>query len=64
MKPTILGSGSAWEMLAPDLDPVVVEALKSLTLIVNRNNTISAGFEKDHVVRGSVARLTVVLDRR
>ena len=50
MKPTILGDGSAWEMLAPHLDPVVVEALKSLTLTINHNNTISAGFEKDHVV--------------
>lgn len=50
MKPTILGAGSAWEMLAPDLDPIVVEALKSLTLTINHNNTISAGFEKDQVV--------------
>jgi hypothetical protein len=29
---------------------VVVEALKSLTLGINHNNTISAGFEKDIVV--------------
>jgi hypothetical protein len=50
--PDILGDGSPWEALSPDLelDPVVVEALKSLTLTVNHNNTISAGFEKDQVV--------------
>jgi hypothetical protein len=50
--PDILGDGSAREALSPDLelDPVVVEALKSLTLTVNHNNTISAGFEKDQVV--------------
>lgn len=51
-KPDVLGNGSAWESIRPDLglDPVVVEALKSLTLTANRNNTISAGFEKDQVV--------------
>lgn len=50
LKPDILGDGSAWEDLCPDLDPVVVEALKGLTRTVNHNNTISAGFEKDQVV--------------
>ncbi|MDV2474330.1 hypothetical protein F8M49_00990 [Rhodococcus zopfii] len=50
MKPDILGAGSAGEDLCPDLDPVVVEALKGLTRTVNHNNTISAGFEKDQVV--------------
>lgn len=52
VKPEVLGNGSAWEDLPPalDLDPVVVEALKSLTLTVNHNNTISGGFEKDQVV--------------
>lgn len=50
MKPDILGDGSAWENLSPDFDPIVVEALKSLTRTVNHNNTISAGFEKDQVV--------------
>lgn len=49
-KATVLGDGSAWEGLSPDLDPVVVEALKGLTLTINHNNTISAGFEKDQVV--------------
>lgn len=50
MKPEILGDGSAWQDLCTDLDPIVVEALKGLTLTVNHNNTISAGFEKDQVV--------------
>lgn len=50
MKPEILGDGTDWEKLATDLDPVVIEALKSLTLTINHNNTISAGYEKDQVV--------------
>lgn len=50
MKPDILGDGSDWETLSPDLDPIVIEALRSLTLTVNHNNTISAGYEKDQVV--------------
>lgn len=50
MKPDILGDGSDWELPSPDLEPVVIEALKSLTLTVNHNNTISAGYEKDQVV--------------
>lgn len=56
MQPTILGDGSAWENdLTLDLDPVVVEALKSMTLTINHNNTISAGFEKDIVVSALLA---------
>lgn len=50
VRPKILGDGSVWADLTPQLDPVVVEAMKSLTLTVNHNNTISAGFEKDTVV--------------
>ncbi|MEI5036122.1 hypothetical protein RB201_36150 [Streptomyces sp. S1A(2023)] len=50
VRPSILGDGSVWEELTPELGPVVVEALKSLTLAVNHNNTISAGYEKDMVV--------------
>lgn len=50
VRPLILGDGSVWEELTPELAPVVVEALKSLTLAVNHNNTISAGYEKDMVV--------------
>lgn len=50
MSPTILGDGSAWDNETPDLDPVLIEALKGLTLTVNHNNTISAGFETDQVV--------------
>ncbi|WP_405731160.1 hypothetical protein OG607_32845 [Streptomyces sp. NBC_01537] len=55
VRPSILGDGSAWEELTPVLDSVVVEALKSLTLTVNHNNTISAGFEKDLVVSSLLA---------
>ncbi|MFI1112749.1 hypothetical protein ACH4TU_33000 [Streptomyces physcomitrii] len=51
MSPSVLGDGSAWDELTPDLDLVVVEALKSLTQTLNHNNTISAGYEKDQVVR-------------
>jgi hypothetical protein len=50
VKPSVLGGGSEWEDLTPELDPVVVEAMKSLTRTVNHNNTISAGLEKDAVV--------------
>ncbi|WP_162256316.1 hypothetical protein [Arthrobacter sp. Soil736] len=50
MNPDVLGDGSDWKTLSPDLDPIVVEALRGLTLTVNHNNTISAGFEKDQVV--------------
>jgi hypothetical protein len=56
MQPTILGDGSAWEdNLTPGLEPVVMEALKSMTLTINHNNTISAGFEKDIVVGALLA---------
>jgi hypothetical protein len=50
MRPDILGDGSDWEDLTPELDPVVIEAMKSLTLTINHNNTIAAGYEKDDVV--------------
>ncbi|QRY49027.1 hypothetical protein JVX93_27705 [Mycolicibacterium boenickei] len=50
MQPDTLGDGSEWANLTPDLDPVVIEAMKSLTLTINHNNTISAGYEKDDVV--------------
>lgn len=49
-QPLILGDGSEWETLTPALDPVVIEAMDDLTLTINHNNTISAGFEKDQVV--------------
>lgn len=55
VRPAILGDGSAWYDLTPELDPVVVEALKSLTLTINHNNTIAAGFEKDMVVSSLLA---------
>ncbi len=50
MRPQLLGDGSAWTSATPDLDPVLVEALTSLTALINHNNTIAAGFEKDMVV--------------
>ena len=50
VNPTILGDGTAWETTTPDLDPVVVQAMKSMTLTMNHNNTISGGYEKDNVV--------------
>lgn len=50
MSPIILGDGSAWENRTPGLDPVVVEALTDLTSMINHNNTIAAGDEKDEVV--------------
>ncbi|SDQ37992.1 hypothetical protein [Quadrisphaera sp. DSM 44207] len=53
--PTVLGDGSAWEQSTPQLHPVVVEAMKGLTMTINHNNTISAGFEKDMVVSSLLA---------
>lgn len=47
--PTILGDGAPWEATASALDPVVVEAMKAM--MINHNNTIAAGYEKDQVVR-------------
>lgn len=55
VRPTVLGDGSAWSQLTPELDPIVVEALESLTLTINHNNTIAAGFEKDMVVSSLLA---------
>lgn len=49
-KPTVLGDSSAWETRTPDLDPVLVEALKGLTSTINHNNTIASGDEKNDVV--------------
>ncbi|BBZ18736.1 hypothetical protein [Mycolicibacterium gadium] len=50
VSPIILGDGSAWEIRTPGLDPVLVEALTDLTSMINHNNTIAAGDEKDEVV--------------
>lgn len=50
MRPDILGDGSEWRDLTPELDPLVMEAMKSLTLTINHNNTIAAGYEKEDVV--------------
>lgn len=55
VKPTILGDGSVWEDLNFDIHPVVVEALEGLTLSINHNNTIRAGYEKDQVVSAVLA---------
>ncbi|MFC9063656.1 hypothetical protein ACFTXB_37475, partial [Streptomyces sp. NPDC057074] len=53
--PSFVGVGWAWEDLTPELALVFVEALKSLTLTINHNNTISSGFEKDTVVSSLLA---------
>lgn len=51
MRPQILGDGSEWDDdLTPELNPILIEAMKSLTLTINHNNTIAAGYEKDDVV--------------
>lgn len=49
-RPDMLGDDTAWGSKSSDMDPVLVEALNGLTLTVNHNNTIAAGFEKDQVV--------------
>lgn len=54
-KPEILGDISTWEDDAVQLAPEVVEALRSMTPVINHNNTISAGFEKSVVVRQLLA---------
>jgi len=48
----ILGDGRDWQTdtLAGNLDPVVIHALKSMTLIINHSNTINAGYEKRDVI--------------
>jgi len=55
MNPDILGDGSDWNELSPDLDPIVVAALEDLTLTINLNNTITAGYDKDDVVSALLA---------
>ena len=47
---TVLGNRTAWTGKTPSLDPLLEEALKSMTSAVNHNNTVLAGFEKDTVV--------------
>lgn len=49
-KPEILGDTSNWNEDSYTLNPVVEEELESLTRIINHNNTISGGYEKDRVV--------------
>lgn len=52
----VLGDGSAWvDQPQPILDPILEEALNGLTAMINHNNTISAGFEKDVVVSSLLA---------
>lgn len=47
----ILSDSQVWEdITAPAMDPVVREAMQGLTLTINHNNTIAAGYEKDQVV--------------
>ncbi|SHE25567.1 hypothetical protein [Actinomyces glycerinitolerans] len=49
-QPELLGDTSVWDVAVDPLDPVVEEALKSLTRVINHNNTIAGGYEKDRVV--------------
>ncbi|RXW33476.1 hypothetical protein [Propioniciclava flava] len=55
VQPEMLGDTAAWDEPMPRLDPVVEEAMKSMTLTMNHNNTISAGYEKDEVVSALLA---------
>jgi len=56
VRPEILGDRRPWirdvesASLTPELDAVVVEAMKDLTAAINHNNTIAAGYEKDEVI--------------
>lgn len=49
-RPTILGDTRAWDEQTPTIDPVAVEALSALTLMLNHSNTIAGGPNKDRVV--------------
>ena len=50
-RPEMLGSANDWTGIPVDeLHPEVEAELTSVTSIINHNNTISAGFEKDVVV--------------
>lgn len=50
-RPEILGNTGTWAEVVPSrIDPVVEQAMEGLTLTINHNNTIAAGFEKDQVV--------------
>jgi len=53
--PELLGDISAWRMRTRQLDPVIVAAMESITLSINHNNTIAAGYDKDDVVSGLLA---------
>lgn len=55
VRPEVLGDTRLWNHLSPALDPVVEEALRGLTMTVNHNNTVSAGYEKDEVVGSFLA---------
>lgn len=55
VQPELLGDTSAWDTSTLPLDPVVEEAMTSITLTINHNNTISAGYEKDDVVSALLA---------
>ena len=51
----LLGDTSAWDVRTPQLDPVVLAAMESITLTINHGNTIAAGYDKDDVVSGLLA---------
>ena len=45
-----LGDGSSWGQPPAELDSLIVEELTHVSGAINHNNTIAAGYEKDHVV--------------
>lgn len=49
-RPELLGDTGEWGGPVLRLDPVVEEAMRGITLAINHNNSISAGYEKDNVV--------------
>lgn len=53
--PEILGDASLWNEALPTMDPVVEQALVVVTQLMNHNNTISGGYEKDLVVGALLA---------
>lgn len=46
----LLGDTSIWPDDNPTIVPVVLRVMESMTRVLNHNNTIKAGFEKDHSV--------------
>lgn len=55
VQPTMLGDGSEWKNATPEPAPLVVEAMKGISSMVNHSNPISAGIDKDIVVGALLA---------